>query len=297
MPRSSRCAIAPPLLIGRSEASALRDRHRCGFGVFAIMPFRDPIDKRSSARLFRDADHSTGAQANAGSEPRGPFWWSAVLATRAAFAARPGAKLISVPLHGGSLSVSADGGWRASTSLPDDVAVQLDLYLPYCVSHIGGLAVAHIGQSLDGRIATKNGESRWITGEADLLHSHRMRALADAVLVGARTVRADDPQLTVRRCAGSNPIRVVIDPELSLPGRHAVFRDGAAVTLIIAAQEHADSRSETYGSEIVGVPRVDGTLDVLAIRTALGDRGLSVVFVEGGGITISHFLEAGCLNR
>jgi diaminohydroxyphosphoribosylaminopyrimidine deaminase/5-amino-6-(5-phosphoribosylamino)uracil reductase len=119
-----------------------------------------------------------------------------VLATRAAFAARPGAKLISVPLHGGSLSVSVCGGWRASTSLPDDVAVQLDLYLPYCVSHPGGLAIAHIGQSLDGRIATKNGESRWITGEADLLHSHRMRALADAVLVGARTVRADDPQLT-----------------------------------------------------------------------------------------------------
>src|SRR5260370_21806624 len=74
------------------------------------MPFRDPTDKRSSARLFRDGDHSARAQANAGSEPRDPFWWSAVLATRAAFAARPGAKLISVPLHGRSLSVSVCGG-------------------------------------------------------------------------------------------------------------------------------------------------------------------------------------------
>ena len=74
------------------------------------MPFRDPIDKRSSARLFRDGDYSARAQANAGSEPRDPFWWSAALATRAAFAARPGAKLISVPLDGGSLSVSGDGG-------------------------------------------------------------------------------------------------------------------------------------------------------------------------------------------
>src|SRR5438034_1608604 len=83
------------------------------------------------------------------------------------------------------------------------------------------------------RIATENGESRWITGEADLLHCHRMRALADAVLVGARTVRADDPQLTVRRCAGDNPFRVVIDPELSLTGRHAIFRDRAAPTLIV----------------------------------------------------------------
>ena len=111
-------------------------RHPYRFGVFAIMPFRDPIEKRSSARLFGDQDHSVRAQADAGSEPRDAFWWSAVLATRAAFAARPGAKLISVPLDGGSLSVSVGGGWRASTSLPDDVAVQLDLYLPYCPSSV-----------------------------------------------------------------------------------------------------------------------------------------------------------------
>jgi diaminohydroxyphosphoribosylaminopyrimidine deaminase / 5-amino-6-(5-phosphoribosylamino)uracil reductase len=218
-----------------------------------------------------------------------------VLAARAAFVARPGAQLISVPLDGGSLSVSAGGGWRASAPVPDDVAVQLDLYLPYCLSRPGGLAVAHIGQSLDARIATENGESRWITGEADLLHCHRMRALADAVLVGARTVRADDPQLTVRHCAGHNPTRIIIDPELSLTGRHGVFRDRAAPTLIVAAQEHG--RGETHGCEILGVPRLGSTLDVSAIREALGHRGLSMVFIEGGGITISRFLEAGCLDR
>src|SRR5215475_10006248 len=106
------------------------------------MPFRDPAEKRSSARLFRDQDQSARVQADAGSEPRDPVWWSAALATRAAFAARPGAKLVSIPLHDGSLSVSVDGGWRASTSLPDDVAVQLDLYLPYCFWHPPWLAVA-----------------------------------------------------------------------------------------------------------------------------------------------------------
>src|SRR5262249_44895929 len=203
--------------------------------------------------------------------------------------ARAGPKLLLVRLEGGSLGVSGDGGWRASTPLPDDVAVQLDLYLPYCFSRPPGLTVAHIGQSLDGRIATENGESRWITGEADLLHCHRMRALADAVLVGARTVRADDPQLTVRRCAGGNPLRVVIDPELSLTGRYKIFRDREAPTLIVAAKEHGDRRGETHGCEILGVPRVGGTLDVSAIRAALSDRGLSIVFVEGGGITISRF--------
>jgi len=276
---------------------AIRIDIGAGSVYLAIVPFRGPIDKGPSVRPFHDREYSAPVRVGAIREPVDPSWWSAVLAARAAFAAQPGANLISVPLHGGSLSVSAEGSWRASAPLPDDVAAQLDLYLPYCHSQPRGLAVAHLGQSLDGRIATESGDSRWVTGEADLLHCHRMRALADAVLVGARTVRADDPQLTVRRCAGSNPIRVVIDPELSLPGRHAVFRDGAAVTLIIAAQEHADSRSETYGSEIVGVPRVDGTLDVLAIREALGHRGLLMVFIEGGGITISRFLEAGCLDR
>ena len=228
---------------------------------------------------------------------RDPPWWLAVLATRAAFAAQPEAKSISVPLGTGSLSVAAQGDWQASAPVEDEIALQLDLYLPYCQPRRRGLAVAHIGQSLDGRIATENGESRWVTGEADLLHCHRMRALADVVIVGTRTVQADDPQLTVRRCDGCNPVRVVIDPELSLTDRHSVFRDGAATTLVIAAQEYAKRRGEMHGSEVLGVPRTGRTLSVSAIRAALGQRGLSVLFIEGGGITISHFLEAGCLDR
>jgi hypothetical protein len=78
------------------EVAAIRIDIAAGSVYLAMMSSRDPIDKRSPARRFRDPDCSARAQANAGSEPRDPFWWSAVLATRAAFAARPGAKLISV---------------------------------------------------------------------------------------------------------------------------------------------------------------------------------------------------------
>src|SRR4051812_27386097 len=246
---------------------------------------------------FHDRDYSTPVRTSVIREPVDPSWWSAVLAVRAVFAAQPGAALISVPLHGGTLSVSAEGSWRASAQLPDDVAAQLDLYLPYCRSHPRGLVIAHVGQSLDGRIATESGDSRWVTGEADLLHCHRMRALADAVLVGARTVSADDPQLTVRRCAGSNPTRVLIDPELRLSGRHAVFRDGAAVTLVIAAQGNGASRTEMHGSVIIGVPRVNGLLDPLVIREPLSRRGVSMVFIEGRPIANPRFLPAACLHR
>ena len=252
------------------------------------------MDKRPSIRPFRDPAYSVPAR---GEPSHDPPWWSAVAAARAAFVQNPSADSISVPLGDDPISVDARGGWCVPTEVPAKIAAQLDLYLPYCLPRPGGLCVAHIGQSLDGRIATENGESRWVTGEADLLHCHRMRALADAVLVGAHTVRADNPQLTVRRCAGRNPTRIIIDPELNLSDRHLVFRDGAAPTVVVAAEEHAAGRIEVGGREVLGVPRVGRQIDVAALRTALGRRGLSVVFIEGGGITISRFLEAGCLDR
>jgi len=252
------------------------------------------MDKRPPIRPFRDPAYSVPAQGGASDDPP---WWSAVLAARAAFAKRPDADSISVPLGDDWLCVGARGSWRVSTEVPAEIASQLDLYLPYCLPRPGGLCVAHIGQSLDGRIATEDGESRWVTGEADLLHCHRMRALADAVMVGARTVRADNPQLTVRRCTGRNPTRIIIDPELHLSDRHLVFRDGAALTVVVAAEEHVDGLSEMRGREVLGVPRMGRLIDVPALRAALGRRGLSVVFIEGGGITISRFLEAGCLDR
>jgi len=158
-------------------------------------------------------------------------------------------------------------------------------------------AIAHLAQSLDGRIATSNGASRWLSGEEDLLHTHRMRALADAVLVGARTVLCDDPQLTVRRCAGDHPVRVVIDAELRLPPRLRLFRDGAAPTLVIAASDRARSGERHGEAEILALPRAGGVIDPAAIRRALAARGLNRLFVEGGGITISHFLAARALDR
>ena len=158
-------------------------------------------------------------------------------------------------------------------------------------------AVAHLAQSLDGRIATTSGASRWLSGEEDLVHTHRMRALVDAVIVGARTVLHDDPQLTVRHCPGEHPVRVVIDPERKLAQRHRVFRDDAAPTLLIAAADRARPGERHGAAEIVPLPRSGSGLDPRAIRAALAARGLHRLFIEGGGITISRFLAARALER
>lgn len=158
-------------------------------------------------------------------------------------------------------------------------------------------AIAHLAQSLDGRIATTSGASRWLSGEEDLLHTHRMRALFDAVVAGARTVLHDDPQLTVRHCPGDHPVRVVIDAERRLSPRHRIFRDGAAPTLLIAADDRARPGERHGEAEIVTLPRSGTGFDPVAIRRVLAARGIFRLFIEGGGVTISRFLAARALDR
>ena len=171
------------------------------------------------------------------------------------------------------------------------------LYGPLCEPRRTSCAFAHLAQSLDGRIATAGGMSRWLSGAEDLLHTHRMRALCDAVLVGSETVRHDDPRLTVRRCTGASPVRVVVDPERRLDGRQRVFRDGAVPTLLLVAEDRAASGPDPGLAEIVPVRRIGGQLDPPEIRRVLARRGLGRLFIEGGGSTVSRFLAARALDR
>lgn len=223
--------------------------------------------------------------------------WQALLDIGVAYEA-PGGELRR--RHDGEFTLvrQDDGGWRVEPPPPPEIATLFAIYMPFCAVPPGrSLVVAHLGQSLDGRIATLSGASRWVTGAADIAHNHRMRALADAVLVGAGTLRSDDPQLTVRACAGRNPLRVVLDTNRVLDGHYRVFRDGAAPTLLICAADRCAAGERLGEAEIVGLKRDGDALAPQAIIAELTRRGLRRIFVEGGGVTVSRFLAAGCLDR
>lgn len=191
------------------------------------------------------------------------------------------------------LELSPDRTWRSfGTAVQPEAALLLQRYLPLLAPQ---LVIGQLGQSLDGRIATQSGHSHYVSGPESLRHLHRLRALVDAVVVGAGTVLADDPQLTVRHCPGPNPLRVVLDPQRKLPVHRRLFSDGQAPTLVLAAVSAPAPQSvQTSLLSVSG----DGTgfapADVLALLAA---RGAHRILVEGGGITVSRFLAAGALDR
>jgi diaminohydroxyphosphoribosylaminopyrimidine deaminase/5-amino-6-(5-phosphoribosylamino)uracil reductase len=158
------------------------------------------------------------------------------------------------------------------------------------------MIVGQIGQSLDGRIATESGHSKYINGPAGLVHLHRLRALVDAVVVGVGTAIADDPLLTVRRVAGPQPARVVIDPKARLGADARMFASNGGVRRLLITAQGACCAPPS-GVEIVALPAVDGQIAPSAILTALAGFGMRRILIEGGAHTVSRFLTAGCLDR
>jgi riboflavin-specific deaminase-like protein len=192
-------------------------------------------------------------------------------------------------------------GWTAALSHNDPRYALIDLYLPICsATTTKPIAVGHLGQSLDGFIATHAGDSQYVTGQENILHLHRMRALCDAIVVGAGTVAADDPQLTTRHVPGPSPLRVIFDPTRGLGEHYRVFRDPSAETLYVCARSLTRPGESHFGrASLVAIDDDDQGVgvDVADVLQLLRQRGCARVFVEGGGVTVSTFLEAGLLDR
>jgi 3,4-dihydroxy 2-butanone 4-phosphate synthase / GTP cyclohydrolase II len=167
----------------------------------------------------------------------------------------------------------------------------------------GPLVIGQLAQSMDGFIASRTGDAAYVSGGEDREHLHRLRVLVDAVVVGAATVRADDPQLTVRAVSGPSPVRVVLDPGATLQSELRVMDDGVAPTLWFVGSDAPAPDDVKPHVEVVRLPVLStatGQRAGLALTDVLAElrtRGLERVLVEGGGRLVSAFLAAGLLDR
>lgn len=158
--------------------------------------------------------------------------------------------------------------------------------------------VAQLGQSLDGRIATRTGDSRYIGAAASLVHLHRIRAHVDAVLVGIGTVLADDPQLTVRRCEGNNPARIVLDARGTLPPAAKCLDGADGARRIVFRPAGSRFAALPEGVEVVHLTtNAAGYFDLRLIAHELARLGFGKVLIEGGARVISQALDAGIVDR
>ena len=154
--------------------------------------------------------------------------------------------------------------------------------------------------TLDGKIATATGDSKWITGEEARTFAHRLRKQHDAVLVGIGTVLEDDPELTTRLVRGKNPVRVVLDSSLKISLMAAVLNP-LADTIIFTGLDSDIVKAEALAAlpnvEVVRLPLADGVLPVAQVVQALAERGSASLLVEGGSAIHGAFFDAGLADR
>jgi len=157
-------------------------------------------------------------------------------------------------------------------------------------------------QTLDGRLATRTGSSKWISGPEALRFAHELRASHDAIMVGVGTVCRDDPRLTVRLVTGRDPLRVVVDSTLRTPLTAAVLAGGAATGTVLAATAQASADryagARALGATVLLLPAdARGRVDLSTLLATLQERGIRAIMVEGGAALITALLRARLVDR
>ncbi|MFI0774158.1 bifunctional diaminohydroxyphosphoribosylaminopyrimidine deaminase/5-amino-6-(5-phosphoribosylamino)uracil reductase RibD [Streptomyces sp. NPDC021212] len=200
--------------------------------------------------------------------------------------------------RGGAATLAAAGLAVAAGPLTDEAEAVNEAWLT-AMRRGRPFVLWKYAATLDGRSAAADGTSRWITSSAARVDVHRLRAEADAVLVGSGTLRADDPHLAVRGRDGvTQPLRVAVDTDATALKPDARILDDAAPTLVAVAED-ADTGRLPAGAETVRLPRAEAGrgLDIAALLAALHDRGVRSVLLEGGPTLAGAFLAAGTVDK
>jgi diaminohydroxyphosphoribosylaminopyrimidine deaminase/5-amino-6-(5-phosphoribosylamino)uracil reductase len=185
--------------------------------------------------------------------------------------------------------------------LEDECRALNEVYLKFITAGLPYVTVK-FAQTLDGRIATARGESRWISSPESLKLAHKLRARHDAILVGVGTVVKDKPELTTRLVRGRNPVRVILDSKLRVPlDARVLTNQKAARTLVVATPAVVKARRDALGKmgiEVVTVPPdSQGRVDLKEMLKTLAQWQISSVLVEGGAEVITSFLRLGLVDK
>jgi riboflavin-specific deaminase-like protein len=185
--------------------------------------------------------------------------------------------------------IHVTGNGRANLS--EQTRQLIITYAPYCFASLFArrkkrtFTVSHLAQSLDSRIATLSGDSKWIGSPANFVHSHRMRALCDGVLIGAKTLYGDRPQLTVRHVKGRNPVRIALGA--SINSVQSLIKASDDPVILIGTKQKLNNENV----KMIDMPRVNGLIPTFEILQGLYKKGIYSIYIEGGAITVSQFLK------
>ncbi len=205
-------------------------------------------------------------------------------------------------VNGKGIKTLRSKGIKVDVGILDSECMQLnEHYFKFIKSGIPYVTVKY-AQTLDGRIATKTGDSQWISSEASRKYVHVLRSTNDGIMVGAGTVTADNPQLTVRHVKGKNPLRIIVDSKLRIPIKSSVLTDGNPHLTIIATTSNAPARKITaikkLGAEVLIVKKErNGKVSFSSLLKELGKRDIMSVLVEGGSGMITSLLKVNLVDK
>jgi diaminohydroxyphosphoribosylaminopyrimidine deaminase/5-amino-6-(5-phosphoribosylamino)uracil reductase len=179
-----------------------------------------------------------------------------------------------------------------------------EAYLKYITTGLPFITVK-IAMSLDGKIATRSGDSKWISNAESRQFAHSLRHNSDAIMTGVNTVLADDPHLTTRSCGGrggtttKQPLRIIVDGRGRTPQSARIFHETGKTILALGRLVEADEKEAfaALGAEILDMPSTDGIIELKSLFKILGDRQITSVLVEGGGILAGSLFDQGLVDR
>ena len=206
-------------------------------------------------------------------------------------------------VRGGGIKYLQEQGLDITTGVCEDQARRLNEAFIKYVRTKRPFVIVKCAATLDGRIATRTGDSKWVSGKESRATVHRLRHAVDAIMVGVNTVKIDDPSLTTRMAdeKGLDPRRIILDTQLSVPDSAKVLQlDSSADTTLVVGpsiSEAKKNRTETKGVRIIRSPLKNGVIDLNRLMDALGASGITSLLVEGGARVIASALQQQVVDK